>query len=351
MKRSRFFVRTLALSLAVFGCVSFAPRAHAGYWGEAYLAVLLEQSLEQIAKNIESTVLGTLKVAAVQVLNNQVNQLVGGTSIGNSLIITNYEDFLYRAPEQQARTYVNDLLSLRILRGQYSAANYIPASDQSGGIGGNYQSYLREVALSAIGSGNTSERTTGYDLNQYTADPATMFAEGDLRAINAWATNPANNPIGITLIAQSQYQSELERQQRVAEISAQSSGLRPVTDERGNIIAPAASVEELVTSVQSLGQEIIVAADSPGQLLSGVVVGLVNQTVNNLVRKGVGDVQQAINRELGGVTRQVNSAIRDAEGSLGPAAPLLNETLRQRTQTGTTTAPPPLPPDFQDGIY
>ncbi len=346
MLRSRFILRSLAFSLVLSSSVFFAPKAHAGYWGEAYLAVLLEQSLETIARNIESTVLGTLKVAAVQVLNNQVNQLVGGTSIGNSLIITNYEDFLYRAPEQQARTYVNDLLSLRILRGQYSSANYVPASGLSG-VGGNYQSYLRETALNAT----VNRALPRYDLNEYTSDPAAMFAEGDLRAINAWATNAANNPYGIALVAQEQYQSELARQQRVAEGSAQSSGLRPVTDEQGNIIAPAASVEELVTSVQSLGQEIIVAADSPGQLLSGVVVGLVNQTVNNLVRKGIGDVQQSIDRELGGVTRQVNGALRDAQGALGPAAPLINETLRQRTQTGSTTAPPPLPPDFQDGIY
>ncbi|MEI9966488.1 MAG: hypothetical protein WDN67_02455 [Candidatus Moraniibacteriota bacterium] len=60
--------------LVLFASLVSAPAAHASAWGEALAAALMKQALENIQRQIESAVLGTLKVAAVQVLNSQVAQ-------------------------------------------------------------------------------------------------------------------------------------------------------------------------------------------------------------------------------------------------------------------------------------
>lgn len=316
------------LSLMFF---SIPEKASAGAWGESISAAMMKQMLEQIARQIEGSLLGSLKMAAVQMLNNQVGQLIGGGAAGQPRFITNFNDFLYQGPLERTNLYMNDFFTLTT-RGKGSSANYIGIGD-AGGIGGGYASYLRSVGTQAT----VQKGTTGkMNLEEYTASPQTMFAEGDFRAFNAFFSNPYNNPYGYSLEAEKVYQDKLAKEQQAASVEATSSGFLGAK-QGDTVIAPAGSIEAITTKVQNLPSDIIAAASNPTELLSGVVSAMANQVVNNLVRNGIGQVQANIQREIGGVNAQVNSARNQATGLLGPVAPFATSVLQRSIQVNQST--------------
>jgi len=104
-KNSRTSARKAAVSLLmifVSGMFFMMPQtAHADAWGANMAAAIMKQTMEQIARQIEGALLGSLKMAAVQMLNNQVGQLIGGGAGGQARFITSFDDFLYRRPQQR----------------------------------------------------------------------------------------------------------------------------------------------------------------------------------------------------------------------------------------------------------
>ncbi|OGI21877.1 MAG: hypothetical protein A2808_01845 [Candidatus Moranbacteria bacterium RIFCSPHIGHO2_01_FULL_55_24] len=347
-RKNKSFLAAIQIGVfvSVFSFQIFsAPRALA--WADAIPAAIMKQTMETIARSIEGALMGSLKLAAVQVINSTVGQLVGGNTLGQALIIVDYNDFLQRQPEQTADLFMNDFYTLT-LRGKASSANYIGAGGTSGNVTGNYATYLKSQAEKT-----TNKKTTPtYNLDEYTSDPAKMFAEGDLRAFNAFYSNPANNPFGYSLLAEEayvgKYSSEVEKQK----IIATSSGFLPQTDKDGNVITPAASIEELVSKATGLPQDIIANASNPGELLSGVMMAAVNKTINGLVQKGVGKIQSNIQREIRNVDNQISGALNDATGRLGPAAVFIDETLKQRTNADiNTNTSAPYGIEGSDGIY
>lgn len=330
---TQFFKRMLVsgmmfLTLAFFGS---PEKALAGAWGEPTQAAFLENMLAKIARQMEGAVIGQLKMAAVQMLNNQVGQLIGGGAAGQPRFITNFNDFLYQGPLERTNLYMNDFFTLTT-RGRGSSANYIGIGD-AGGIGGGYASYLRSVGTQATVQKGTTGRM---NLEEYTASPQTMFAEGDFRAFNAFFSNPYNNPYGYSLEAEKVYQDKLAKEQQAASVEATSSGFLGAK-QGDTVIAPAGSIQAMTTKIQNLPSDIIANATNPAELMGGVVSAMANQVVNNLVRNGIGQVQANIQRQIGGVSAQVNSARNQATGLLGPAAPFTTSVLQRSIQVNPST--------------
>lgn len=329
-------MRSLIFIIMLVGTLAFsAPYAQAGYWGEPIAAAQMKFVMETIRRSIEGALLGSLKVAAVQMLNNQVGQLIGGSSVGEALFITNFNDFLYQGPAQRTELYMNDFFTLTT-RGKTSGANYIGVGDTSG-IGGNYASYLKSV-----GRQSTTEAAgiSTYNLEEYTPNPEAMFAEGDWRAFNAFFSNPANNPYGYSLQAERVYQEKLAMEQQEATVKALSSGFLPA-ESNGTVVTPAGTIEAVVGDVSTLGNKVIAAASNPTELLSGVVAGVANKLISNLVQRGVGQIQSNIQREIGNVSREVNSSLNQATQQLGPGARFINSTAqRVNINVNASTSPP-----------
>lgn len=323
----------MAVVLVIF--VLSAPRAHAEQWGTNYYASRMKQMMEQIYIQIQSALLGSLKMAAVQTLNMQIDQLIGGGS-GQPLFITNYRDFLYSQPVKKTDIYMNDLYTLS-MRGTFSSANYMGLDSSVSRIVGNYQSYLVSQAKMATAGAIVST----FDLDQYSASPTVMFQEGDWRALNAFFSNPANNPFGYSLMAEQAYSSRLAMEQEIQRTMAQSSGYLPAIS-GGRVVTPAGAIAAVTNDIKTLGNRIIAAANNPGEFLSGVIVSFVNRTVNSLVQRGIGEVQATIQREVGSVVSQVNGAISEVQRELGPGARFMSG-VSQRVNVGigsSTPAPP-----------
>lgn len=313
------------------------PVARADQWGANIAAAIMKQAMERIYDQMQGMLLGSLKVAATQLLNSQINQLIGGGATGQALFITNYETFLYREPIQETNLYMNDFFTLTT-RGKGSSSNYIGVGNMGSGVRGNYSGYLIDQARRS-----TTDRSsyTQMNLDEYTSSPEVMFAEGDWRAFNAFFSNPANNPYGYTLMAEEAYYSKLSSSIEVQKVKAQSSGFRPV-ERNGQVITPSGSIEALTTSVQNMGNNIITNATNPAEFLSGAVSAMVNRMISGLIQQGIGQVQANIQREIWSVNGQVGQELGSLSQTLGPAARFVPSVL-QRTNVSvnpTTPAPP-----------
>lgn len=344
------FIRGFFLFVFVFNILFSAVPVRAAVWGESIAAELLGQTLDTIKRQIEGAILGTLKVAAIKILNSKVAQMVGGSSVGDALFITDWGDFLYNTPAEKTKLFMNDFFTLTT-RGKYASANYVGIGDVAGNVSGNYAGYLRSRAENSIGvfySGTQSYFE--YDLDQYADNPERMFQEGDWRGFNAFFSNPMNNPFGYELVAQGVYAERLAQEQDAARTKAQSSGFVG-PEKNGMTIAPAATIEAMTVNVQNIGNNLIAAANNPGEFLSGVVGALVNKTVSSLVQRGVGQVQANIQRGIDSVDNKVVGALDQANRALGPAAQFTSE-VSQKTDVYVRpyTKPPP-PANGPDGGY
>ena len=313
------------------------PRAHAQMWGTLDIfGDLMKNMLELMQRQMEGMLIGTLKVAAVQMLNGQISQLIGGGMSGRPQFITNYNTFLFQDPLQKTNLYMNDFFSLTT-RGKGSSANYVSASN-AGGVSGNYVTSLEQQARQATTDKNN---VSVYNLDEFAVSPQAMFTEGNWRGFNAYFSNPANNAFGYTQMAEEAYQNKLAEEEEAAKVEAQSSGFLG-TKSNGQITAPAGSIEATTTKVQNMGADIITNATNPAELLSGVVNSMVNRTVSSLVQNGIGTVQSSMQRQMGNVNNQVSGALRNTTQILGPSArfaPDLTQRIMSNVNSGNTLLP------------
>lgn len=334
----------MAMSAIVFAfSVNFiflAPPAHAQAWGAVNIfSDLMINIVQQIQTQIKAAITGTLKVAAITILNSKVGQMVGGTSAGNALFITDWSDYLYGEPGQNTMFIMNDWFS-RSTRGKHSSANYTGIGDQNS-VGRNYPGYLVAYAKQSMpGQDSPGDGAGFYDLGDYVATPTDLFENGNYRAFNALISNPYNNPYGFSMMAQSQYATTFARQQETARTMAQSSGFK-CKMQSGACVTPAATISDMVSNAQNIGNNMIAAAQEPGQLLSGVVNAVVNKAMTSLIQKGIGQVQSTLQRELRKVDTQVAGALNKANQQLGPGAKFLRETSQRTDVNIKPYVPPP----------
>ena len=329
-KKITFFV--LALGLIAF---STASPARAGVWGEPTAAGLMTSMIAEIQQAIKGALLGSLKAAAIQMLNNQIERLIGGNSVGQALFITDYKEFLYESSQQQAQIYMNTFFS-DMTRGKYASANYSGVGDIGSEIEGNYLSYLMAQAEEAT----TNIPKNTYDLDDYVPNPEVMFETGDMRGFAAFYGNCANNPLCFTAKAEEAYQGFLTSEIESAKVKAQSSGFSP-QEVGGKVVTPAGTIESLAANVQDIGNQVIATAENPGAIIGGVITSMVNRTVTKLVQRGVGKVQANIQREVNDSNRKTAEARNKAARESGPGSQFTQEIIqRTRAQVNTNTPPP-----------
>ncbi|MCX6765432.1 MAG: hypothetical protein NT136_00450 [Candidatus Moranbacteria bacterium] len=360
------FVLVLASFFFAFNNV---PRAQAGVWGEDIAAAVLKQTMEVIQREIEGAILGSLKMTALQMMNTQVGNLIGGTGMGNAMFITDWQQFLYTNPARNTEFYLNDFFTLTT-GGRSSTSNYCPAnytwdaegneciSNQSmcknegdscsasseccsnncsfdqvtgagecigtgsgGGIGGgsatgSYFTYLENQARQATMGGGIPQVT----LQEYTSDPSQMFAQGNWRAFSAFISNPANNPFGYSLMAQAEYQRKLEEERKKAEIQAIAYQGYLARTSGGMVITPGSTIKDIQSNVQDLGNKIIAGTTNPAELLGAIVMSTINRVITTTIRSGVGMVQTQINREIRNVDANMMNQVRNTMNQQGPGS-------------------------------
>lgn len=318
-----------------------AQPVKAGYWGENWMTTIFDNAFDQIMKQLEGAILAALKTAAVEMVNSKVGQMIGGSSLGDALFISDWNQFLYEKPANQVQLYMNDFFAVT-LRGKSGSANYLGSGDVAGNVSGNYAAYLEGTARSSLAM---NEEDLGvsleYTLDSYSPNPELLFAEGDYRGLNAFFSNPANNPFGYTFATTAFYSKQMTKEIERVKTEAQSSGFIG-KKQNGQTIAPAATIENMLSDAQNIGNNIMAAAENPGQLVGSIIGNVLSKYITNMIQKGVGKVQASIQREVRRVDNQIVGALDKANKKLGPAAEFTKE-WSQKTDTYIKpyTSPPP----------
>lgn len=346
--------KLFALQLIILSLVLVPRPTYA--WGEIP-AALMKQSMEQIARGIEGTILGAVKAAAVTSISSQVDRLLGGSGVGEARFIRNYDDYLRLQPQLEAETAVHNFLA-RTYRSLGSTSNYNSASGSSS-IQGNYETRLGDNVRRTV----LSKDTYKYDLNEYCFDPTTGLYEGDLRCLDAWKNNPANNPYGATLLAEGEYRRVRDEIRFQRQVEATSTGFRGAVDPKtGQIVTPSGTVAAVYNDAKTLASKIITAAQNPAELASGVVFALVNRTINTIASKAAGAVEDVVDKTVGKAVTEINRISGDvgnvlytADGYILTADGYITEAgyqaeqynqLQQQANSSTQAPPNPLPPIY-----
>lgn len=288
---------------------TFSPFCNANAWGEAIQAARYKQTMEEISKLVHGVIMGALKQAAVQMINDTVNSIIsGGGSGGGAMFITNWENYLYNDPRKKTDLIMNDIFTV-MYSGKGSSLNYQATGSE--GVTGNYNSYLAQAARNST-IGATLPRS---DIQNYISDPRQLSSYGGSqfwRGYDALYSNPANNYFGSVAIGNLVYQSELEKQQKVAEGQSNAYNGYLAQKKGEQVIAPGSFIAATQFNTQDLGNKILASAQSVPE----VIVAIVTKITTSAIRQGIGNAranaQREINNTISNVRSNVNSQIRSS---------------------------------------
>lgn len=280
------------LALALFFSPVQTPKAHA--W--AFVAQeTLRTVMDTLKDQMMGIVMGALKQMAAKTINEQVSNLVSGTSSQDSKIIGNYKDFLHTEPLDNTKVYMNDYLT-QMVSGRGSASNYIPtgSSGFGSGTGGSYSAMLVDIVQKNV--------IEPQDLKpDYVGNPSeNMFEGGSMENFNKYLSG-VNNPWAFELYAQQKFQERLEVEKNAAFAeSIAGKGMRS-TRSGDTIITPGALIADNMANVMDLGNKIIAGSQSIPEAITAVVTQIITQSISN----GIGKAAENVQRE-GNVSNWVN---------------------------------------------
>lgn len=326
MKIFQKVILTLFILVFYFGS---APKTFAcvAYWGDGIPGACLKQALEVVYDLTQGAKLGALKMAALNMLSQQMNQLIGGIGGDGPKFVTDWREELIVSPEIRARDYMNDVFTLTT-RGMGSSANYISATDYGIGGQGNYVAQLEARARATIFGDNPGTMT----IQSFGGIDA--IDRGDWKAFGELVNNPLNNPLGYSLTMEQVYQKKLEEEQKLAEVrSIANQGFKgtSVGGDENKVSAPGIVLKDIYSNAQDLPNKIVAGATNPAELVGSLVSAQLNKAVNNLVRQGIGTVQAQILSEMRSTAAQADALINGATQVLGPGARFLPEIQREAT--------------------
>ena len=339
-KKNIFTLLIIPLFFGYFFC--FANTAKADYWNAAMLASIWKRTMERIDKKMDALIMSIEKELAVNTIVKNVTKSVSGGSSGKSLIIEDWNQYLFEAPHEKAHSYMDDYFS-STTSGRGEAFNYEPGIDgvgaqlepfnyepgiessttncpagskciegvstvregvvkgssMFGGVGGNYENYLIQQAKKIT----TDIKTPKNDLRNYVSDPTKMFATGNWRAFSSFISNPANNPFGYSLNAREEWQSKLSKEQKLAEMQGLAySGFKPVTS-GGMVTTPGSIIKDVQSQAFDLGNKVVAAADDPEEVIMAVVNKVIDQAFSGIGSMGQ-KASQKSNGTIGNYSRE-----------------------------------------------
>lgn len=281
------------LALALFFAPPTTPKAHA--W--AFVAQeQLRTVMDMIMKNIQGIIIGALKQMAVKMINEQVANLISGSSSQDSKIIGNYKDFLYTEPMENTQVYMNDYLS-QMVSGRGSASSYQamgPGGGFGSGAGGSYNTILIDIAKKA-----TIEPVM--EKVGYVGNPGdNLFNDGSLKNLMTFSEGP-NSPWGAKQAALQEFSTRFMIEQSAAQMEGSvGNGVRS-TKNGDTITTPGALIAENMANVMDLGNKVISGATTVPEVITGVVTQIITQAIET----GIGKAAENIQRE-GGASNWIN---------------------------------------------
>ncbi len=307
--RKKYFSRklfALTLSALIFS-FSFFPALRAQAWLSPASAVL-NASIQIMYKTVMGILLGAAKQAAVKAINGEISAMVGGSSSGNAMFVTDWQDYLIKQPEQKTKVYLNAYID-QVTSGRGSISQYIPAGSEGVGLsGGNYLNSLKVGIQNTIINPSVPKVT-------YVGDPSQMFAQGNFRNMSLYLSG-INNRWALDLHIQ-EIKDEVNQNNQLIALEKERAGAGFIGKESdGKTITPGILIKEQMAGVQNMGKTIVATATN----IPEVITAVVSQMAIQSIQQGVGKVQANINKETTTTQNQESNQQNSAVQQYGPGA-------------------------------
>lgn len=336
--KSCFFVVFLTLFL-------FFPTIYPAQAG--CLGYPCDELLRQAYQKIQDKLLSVVKQQAAMTVDGIVSNGAGKN------VIADWEDFLYKNAEKNAKNILNDYLTNTVTGGKGSLSNYIPidvakkiqVNDDSEGIGecsiavsstqnnegigkcsflaGLIQNDPEAVALLSEAQAKTFDLSSLSSLanskdnyvNQlietakkatfdksspvvtYVGDPLDMFKNGTFKNLSTYTTG-INNPWAFQADAESKYEKIYEDTVKKAEVMGISGQGFVGKIKDGLVQTPGSIIAGATISAKDIGNKILASARSIPEVLIASVTNLAASAVNDALSTARSTVQDQINKHV-----------------------------------------------------
>lgn len=332
----------------VIAFLPFQIHSSRAFWGE-FVQENYHYLLKEVHDLIRATIMGMLQQQAVESLNQEVNSKVGGSSSQNAMFITDWEDYMKQPEKNAKRKVMNDYLS-QATKGRGSALAYVPensaskiASGKFEGVGpgsfffgitadnplyGRIASAAAKEAspnslLSSSNYVNSLEKNVQSSIIEpknssltYEGDPSNMFKSKDGFYNMSLFLSGINHPAAFDLYMQQKYREEVETEEDIARTKAIAYQGFKGTEKNGKTVNPGSVVKENVVNVQDMGNQLIVNADHPAELLTAIVA----QYLQKALEGGWNNVQSNLYRDTESVKRNAEKEKAREIKENGPGA-------------------------------
>lgn len=305
--------KIIASALIMFSLSLPYHNAHAGYWGENFMANGVKQLLEEISVQIREAIASTAKMVAIKQATSSIESLLyGGSSSPRN--IKNFEEFLIEDPQEKAITYAEDFLTTS-LRGTTSG-DY---TSSGGSAASSLKTAIESAGESIIDSKDGNQMVV--DLADCTGD--SFFSDGDYKCFSSIFSNPLNTPIGMALATDQVLQASYQKEKEIAQTEATSSGVLGQKNEKGEITNPSSVVEEIQLQQITLPLEALANGDS--NVFSSAIQSFAITLITDVVERGLGEVEQSIDENMDAFRRQYEEEMGDYYDTVGPALEYSND--------------------------
>ncbi len=272
---NNFKVKSFVSVTAVIICFSLVmPRPVAAFnWGGIanYVSQFLKTSLEKIAKEIEVAIVLEFKKEFLNSITAEINGMIAGDTSGESLIISDWNDFIEVTARKKADIYVNDLITLST-RGA--------SIDYSGRIG----SHKAMIELVMKGSAKNIDLAIAlrpdYDEYVSTGKLEDMFMDGSWAPFVA-SFQPNNYAPAVAMTVQGIKQQKYEEAKEQQKTEAMSSGFKAVKDDSGKTTSPVGIVSGLGIEANLSSLKATVNSDSVAQVLVSLATQMAKKTLTS----------------------------------------------------------------------
>ncbi|MFZ5982239.1 MAG: hypothetical protein ACOYS2_01525 [Patescibacteria group bacterium] len=331
----------LIIPLIIFSF--FFPFNRALAW-DAIQGAIYRTALDNLSKTLNGITIAAAKRAAVEIILSEIDKFVDDMAGVSGGVITNWEDFLKKYPEEKSKKFMNDYLS-GITEGK-SSSRYRSVSvsktlsyyqEKYEGFGGRNEFEFALIQSARAGedsSSNSSSSGVSYgDLLEKMAENITgnedespkltctddmrenMFSEGNLD--NFWECTEGINyaPLAYAHL-QSKYEEDLGEEKVWATVEAQSTGIVGKKTSDGQVTAPAASIEATITKAETLSMDILAKAETLPEIAAASVITAIDRSI----KQGIGALKAAAQRQVSNVRKSVTKQIKSEAKKVGPKA-------------------------------
>jgi hypothetical protein len=268
---------------------------------------------EQMEK-IKEYIVGMMQQAAALTISQMTIKIVAGGNNG-PMFIVNWQDYLTGQPRQATQQWINDYITNSFAQGRGSASGYASAFE---GIGNN--AFNMGVGQYMSYTGRLTEQLKSYAQNQN--QPSKIFegnlnqiaAKGNMKSIDSLYKNSAAK--AETNLASAAMAREEDAKAEARTKAAAQQGVSGKEDKQGNTITPAATIKDMLSNAQDIGNKIIANADSIPKILTSMVTKMASQ----LMTQGIGNIQIKLQKEVTGVRNRAQTQINAQIRTNGPGA-------------------------------